>query len=229
MPNLTFSIKLPRCPHCNVADPLLQNRHYLETTDGNNQGKRHWRFYMCSRCGGIVTAWAHASGDPIQQLYPSTTTVDEAIPPRARAYLDQAIQSMHAPSGSLMLTGSAVDAMLKNRGYKDGSLYARINKAAEEHLLTKEMAEWAHEIRLDANDQRHSDETAPLPSDSDARRCIEFAKALGQILFILPAQVKRGIESTKEPKKTGPTRDGPSPLSHTTARQGTGLSSIQTP
>jgi hypothetical protein len=36
MPNLTFSIKLPRCPHCNVADPLLQNRHYLETTDGNN-------------------------------------------------------------------------------------------------------------------------------------------------------------------------------------------------
>ena len=34
-----------------------------------------------------------------------------------------------------MLAASAVDAMLKEKGYIDGSLYARINKAAEEHLI----------------------------------------------------------------------------------------------
>jgi hypothetical protein len=90
--------------------------------------------------------------------------------------------------------------MLKAKGYKEGSLYSRINKAAEDNLITKEMAEWAHEVRLDANDQRHSDDAAPLPGVDDAKRSIRFAWALAQFLFVLPATVKRGIEDAK-PKK----------------------------
>jgi hypothetical protein len=51
---------------------------------------------------------------------------------------------------------------------------------------------WAHEVRLDANDQRHADESAPLPSEADAKKAIEFAQALAQFLFVLPALVTRG-------------------------------------
>ena len=51
-----------------------------------------------------------------------------------------------------MLAASAVDSMLKEKGYKDGSLYKRIEQAAGDHLITAEMASWAHEVRLDAND-----------------------------------------------------------------------------
>jgi hypothetical protein len=54
------------------------------------------------------------------------------------------------------------------------------------------MAEWAHEIRLDANDQRHSDEGAALPDQSDAQRVIDFTLALAEFLFVLPARVARG-------------------------------------
>jgi hypothetical protein len=39
-----------------------------------------------------------------------------------------------------MLSASAVDAMLKVKGYKSGSLYSRIDKAAEDHMITSEMA-----------------------------------------------------------------------------------------
>lgn len=91
-----------------------------------------------------------------------------------------------------MLTASAVDAMLKAKEYNDGSLYSRIDQAAKEHLITAEMKAWAHEIRLDANDQRHADEGAPLPNEADARKAVEFAQALAQFLFVLPARVKRG-------------------------------------
>jgi hypothetical protein len=42
-----------------------------------------------------------------------------------------------------MLAASAVDAMLKQRGYTEGSLYARIEKAANDNVLTSEMAPWA--------------------------------------------------------------------------------------
>ena len=91
-----------------------------------------------------------------------------------------------------MLAASAVDAMLKTKGKKDGSLYQRIDQAAAEHLITSEMALWAHEVRLDANDQRHSDEQADLPNEDDAKRSIGFAAALGEFLFALPARVAAG-------------------------------------
>ena len=91
-----------------------------------------------------------------------------------------------------MLTSSAVDAMLKDKGHKDGSLSARIEAAAKAHLITEEMAAWAHEIRLDANDQRHADEAASLPSAADAEKAIEFASALAQFLYVLPARVAKG-------------------------------------
>lgn len=91
-----------------------------------------------------------------------------------------------------MLAASSVDAMLKAKGYKEGNLYTRIEEALEDHLITPEMADWAHEVRLDANDQRHDDEEAPLPEQSDAEKVIEFASALAQFLFVLPARIQRG-------------------------------------
>lgn len=201
MQYLSHTIKLSRCPHCNVADPLLHSGQPVDTTDGNYHHKRTWRFYVCSRCGGVVTAWAQKDGDSIQQLFPSPETVDDAVPLRAKNYLEQAIESLHAPAGSIMLSASAVDAMLKLCGYKDGSLYSRIGKATDDHLLTSDMAQWAHDIRLDANDQRHADEDIPLPTEADAKHSIAFAQALGQILFVLPAQVRRGIDDAKAEQK----------------------------
>ena len=119
-------------------------------------------------------------------------TALRCLPPRAKDFLTQAIASVHAPAGAVMLTASSVDAMLKAKGYREGSLYTRIDAAANDHLITEEMSAWAHEIRLDANDQRHADEEAPLPEAADAEKAIEFAKALAQFLFVLPARVERG-------------------------------------
>jgi hypothetical protein len=111
--------------------------------------------------------------------------------------LKQAINTLHAPAGSVMLSASSVDAMLKEKGYTKGSLYTRVNKAVEDHLITSEMARWAHDIRLDANDQRHADQQASLPTESDAKKCVDFAIALGEFLFVLPARVERGLAAAE--------------------------------
>ena len=97
-----------------------------------------------------------------------------------------------------MLCASAVDAMLKDKGLKDGNLKTRIDQAAERHLITIDMTRWAHQVRLDANDQRHADEAADLPTQEDARRSLTFALALAEVLYVLPARVTRGIEETKK-------------------------------
>ena len=94
------------------------------------------------------------------------------------------------------MAASAVDAMLKAKGYTEGNLYPRINKAAVDHVITEEMAQWAHEVRLEANDPRHADVNNPLPSQADAVRSIDFVQALGQLLFVLPERVKRGRAKT---------------------------------
>lgn len=91
-----------------------------------------------------------------------------------------------------MLAASAVDSMLKEKGLKDGTLHKRIKTAEEQHLITAEMAAWANEVRLDANDQRHADDDGALPDEADARRSIEFATALAQFLFVLPSLVAQG-------------------------------------
>jgi hypothetical protein len=128
----------------------------------------------------------------ITDIWPAPHTVSDVVPERARTFLSQAIASMHAPAGAVMLAASSIDAMLKDKGYKSGGLYDRIGAAAKAHLITDEMAAWAHEVRLDANDQRHADEAAPLPSEADAEKVIEFTRALAQFLYVLPARVARG-------------------------------------
>lgn len=176
---------------------MLAHVHQFITTDVAKTNERAWRVYGCARCGGVITAAAHGYDHPVTEYYPSATQVDEALPERAKQYLAQALDSISAPSGAVMLAASSVDAMLKAKNLKTGSLYKRIDEAVEANMITPEMAEWAHDVRLDANDERHADDGAPLPGPDDARRAVDFAIALGQFMFVLPARVKRGIAAAK--------------------------------
>ncbi len=88
-----------------------------------------------------------------------------------------------------------------------GVLKSRIDKVAKDHLITEGMALWAHNNRLDANEQRHADEAAPLPDEQDARHSIEFAIALGEFLFVLPSKVSMGLKEAKESKLEEPKKE----------------------
>lgn len=192
---LTKNLTLNRCPHCAVASPMLNAVHNFETKDQTGIRSRIWQIYACRTCGGVVSAWAPAINASVSEWFPSMPEVDAEVPDRPRVYLQQAQESLHAPAGALMLCASSVDSMLKIKGYAEGSLHARIEKAVSDHLITPEMATWAHEVRLDANDQRHADEGASLPSQQDATRAIEFSMALAEFLFVLPGRVQRGIKA----------------------------------
>ncbi|WP_404991334.1 DUF4145 domain-containing protein [Cupriavidus pauculus] len=85
--------------------------------------------------------------------------------------------------------------MLAEKGFPGGkgtNLAGRINDAAAKHVITADMKEWADEVRLDANAERHADTTSPEPTKEDAERALRFAEALAELLFELPARVKRG-------------------------------------
>jgi len=151
---------------------------------------RYWRVFSCTSCAGCVLL--EKSQGSIE-MYPQIRTIDPSIPPDAARYLREALLALKAPSACIMVACSAIDQMLKERGYADGKLYPRINQAVKDHLLTQEMGDWAHDVRLDANGQRHADRDRQPPGELDAKRCVDFAFALAEYLFVLPSKVKRAI------------------------------------
>ena len=130
-------------------------------------------------------------------MWPSAKTAHEDLPQPARNYLQQALETLHAPDAAAVMAGSAVDAMLKYHGYTEGSLYKRIDEALKDNVLTNGMAEWAHEVRLGSNRPRHSDAEKPHVSPEEAKQSVEFAEALGNFLFVLTAKIDRGIKAAK--------------------------------
>jgi len=193
------TLLLERCPHCSVAKPNIQRLGSgRTTTSSENANPRVWTQYQCMICGGVILTVAQGQGFIISKVWPEVDVLSDAIPERARIFLKQAMDSLHAPSGAQILAASSVDALLKAKGYRDGVLNSRIKQAEKDHLITPEMALWAHEVKLDANAQRHADEDAPLPTADEAEKTIEFAKALAQFLFVLPAMVSqgRGVQTT---------------------------------
>ena len=160
---------------------------------------RIWATYICNSCGDVVLAKGeHARHGPsaeIEAIFPTMPTVSEEVPETARRYLEQAYESLHAPDAAAVMSGSAVDAMLKEKNYHDGSLYTRIDQAVRDHVLTEEMGEWAHEVRLGSNRPRHADADRPHVTEEEAKQSVEFADALAQFLFVLPARIKKGLEA----------------------------------
>lgn len=204
VPVETFSLinylDVPRCPHCGIARPHLPQAIKPFNIKGTG-GDRWWSVYVCSVCGGaVVAASSYRQDGPVTEYYPrGRGPFSTTIPERARDYLLQARESLAQPAASIMVCASAVDALLKDKGFKEGNLHDRINKAATNHLITPDMAKWAHQVRLDANEQRHADENVPMPTQQDAERSLGFAAALAEVLYVIPARVTKGIEESKPP------------------------------
>jgi len=195
---LEQQLPLERCSHCSIHLPLLLQQQAMQTTAFSGSNLRFWGVYVCRACGGIVVAWARTGANnqagEVEGTLPQQDELSDEIPLTARKYLHQAQESLHAPDGAVMLAASAVDAMLKAKEFRNGSLYSRIKLATDAHLITLDMALWAHHVRLEANNPRHVDEDEPHTTPEAAIQAVEFAAALANIPFVLPSRVTRGLK-----------------------------------
>jgi len=196
--NLNASLDLESCPHCGRAHPTItipNNQPHWIRFRGHLGNEHIWGVYGCTTCGNLILAKGSGqAGSPVIGVYPAPKSVAEELPDEPKRFLADAIRCLHAPSAVILCCASAVDAMLKEKGYEDGKLYDRINQAVEKNILTKEIGLWAHHVRLEANDQRHPDKDALPPTREDAEQSIEFTEALGEFLFVLTSRVTRGLK-----------------------------------
>lgn len=201
-----------RCPLCSVASPLLEYRSYISYRESVSSPKLcAWLVYQCSSCGGPVCA--NVSGEEghfrnvtqffdklvsTEKFLPDLEPLSEHLPDRARRYLEQARESINSPDGAAMLANSAVDSMLKAKGLTKGTVFERLKKAVAEGLLTKDMKDWADAVRIESNNPRHADLDDPHVTAERATLMADFAKALGEILFVLPAKAAIGKVTADE-------------------------------
>lgn len=191
---------IDRCPHaeCGVAMPNLTLEHVVT----GKWPETYTGILQCSACKNVITVKVDEQYEPLEVL-PALKSYSTDIPDRARRSLTDARGTLGHPSPSIMCSAQAIDWMLKEKGYVKGDLYSRIKKAAEDHVITEDMEKWAHEVRLGANAERHADPGEAPPTVEDAQRLLKFAEALAEILFELPARVRRG-RAQPEAKTVGP-------------------------
>lgn len=186
---------LTNCPHCSVSNPVVvklwRSERPLPRADGGEASM--WASYCCTTCGSMISAKGtegHDVANPfVEEIFPDIWEVDEIVPARVSNYLSQAHRTMQSPDASVVMSAACIDAMLKDNNLADGSLYNRIDAAVEAGILTQNMADWAHRVRLDANNPRHADEAVPHMSIDDAQRAFDYANALTEYLYLLPSRM----------------------------------------
>jgi hypothetical protein len=194
--------RLATCPYCGTGRPQIAQ--LGDNSVNSVRGDRRWGIFTVTCCGGLLLAIGPkgqaTANPPIETIYPNVRTAAAEIPDPARRYLQQAMETLHAPDAAAVMAGSAVDAMLKHFQLTEGSVYKRIDDAVSQHILTAAMGEWAHEVRLGANRPRHSDQENPHVSPQEVQQSVDFAEALAHFLFVLSSRVKKGIEDAKTAK-----------------------------
>jgi hypothetical protein len=189
-------LRLSRCPHCGIDNPNLAASNNWVTLDSEGRNERRWRTYNCAACGGVVTAWGLEAGGRVLDHFPSSSGVSDDIDDDdSKRFFTQAKSIVDlAPSASIMAAARAMDAMLIDKDYKEGELVSKIERAAEDHLITGAMAEWATLVRWDANAQRHPEETVREPTADDAANTVAVIEAFAEYLYVIPARVDQSLE-----------------------------------
>src|SRR5688572_4863505 len=96
MMKLRNQLPLEKCPHCRVVKPALAMQWQGSSNSFVGDNPRVWGVYACSTCGGLVMACSpHHPDNEVTDVWPSFQSVPDSVPSRARAYLIQALDSLH--------------------------------------------------------------------------------------------------------------------------------------
>jgi hypothetical protein len=76
-------------------------------------------------------------------------------------------------------------------GGEGRDVFAEINDLYEQHRVTEELRDWAHEVRLAARDAAHPDELGAI-TRHEARQSIEFMDAFLEYAVALPERRRAG-------------------------------------
>jgi hypothetical protein len=120
---------------------------------------------------------------------PATSSAPDHTPEPVRSFFLEAVSCVKtAPNASGAMFRKSLDAALKLlHPNGSGNLIKRINSAADEGLLTKDLANWAHRLRIEGNDAVHDED--PFTQE-EAEQLYQFAELFMMYVFTLPGMLE---------------------------------------
>jgi hypothetical protein len=194
------------CPHCSAENSTFLFQHVYQVKKGDRPSI-FWMLFQCPRCSAGVVVKASMKKQQIPfdaykgdirdlfhsvEHFPRRPFVDapSGLPTDVqRLYLRaaQCFQRDDMDSASMMFRKTLEVALKEKFGDFPGNLYQHIQHLAQAHLLTDDLAQWAHEIRIDGNRGAHE---AQEPDWEDTRQLKEFLHVFLLYTFSLPALVE---------------------------------------
>ncbi len=220
-----MSVFKANCPHCGTRSVafsvVYEHRAHMYEHRTHTTTTNLWdTLAFCAQCSRSILATflledrnkprefvaTHDDVDPLE-IYPSPrrTGAPEHTPTTVAEYYRQGIENLPGNwTAAGIMFRKTLDIGLKAKFPSlKGTLEKRIDKAAEQGGLTSDLAEWAHQVRLDGNDAAHEEE----PSEEEvAKRLHAFTRLVLLYLFTLPEMLRKARVQAEEETGASPDR-----------------------
>ena len=176
------------CPYCGVFSTIS-----IRTQSGGHC------IYECDQCNEIFLLII--DGEQIIDQYPKRTPkLDPAIPKDVANDYIEAIKcyDVSAFKASVVMCRRALQTSVIDKGASNGRLIDQIDELCRKGIITEDIKNWSHEIRLTGNIGAHPDGLEDV-SPQDADELIKFMEEYLNYVYIMPAKVaaKRAREKPK--------------------------------
>lgn len=193
---------LEPCPHCDsiaTYTPIHDTREHVSELQ---EGKLYHVLVLCDneKCGGVtllifkgvrMTTVRHTYVDSelVDQYPKRIPKLHESIPRQvADDYID-AIKSFDvgAWKASVVMCRRALQGSVIEKGAKKDKLWEQIDELHDRQIITKDIKDWAHEIRLTGNIGAHPDKDGLEDvTKEDAKELIDFIEEYLNYVYIMP-------------------------------------------
>ena len=186
------------CPYCRTRNVAVElSGRFNRTTAVRSEADC---LLVCAHChrGALGTFSGPRGVDVIaleflRTVHPAPDAPPQHLPEHVGKRYSEAVSIMGtaAESAGMMFRKTLETALKTIRPTDTGNLKTRINKAADAGTITKDLAEWAHRIRLDGNEAAHEDE--PISSD-EIQALQRFTELVLLYMFTLPGMLQAWSE-----------------------------------
>lgn len=176
------------CPNCNAHSNLTERAKHRRDYHGLTVD---YTIEECNNCEQHFLVIVNADTGKRLNIFPKTLprTVDKLIPSPIKEDFEEALlcYSVSAYRGAATIARRAVQMICLNKGAsKSKKLNEQIDELLVSGVVTKDIQEWAHEVRFLGNDAAHP--TKNEVSEEDARDILELLESLCEVLYVTPAK-----------------------------------------
>lgn len=190
------------CPSCHKHTSLITRAHYMIMGDQT----RICEIGECNSCNFFMMT-KRVNGE-IVAIYPNPLPepIDERVPESIREDFEEAnlCFSVDAYRAAAVMARRTLQSICLDKGANEGDkLHQQIDWLFSQQIITRELKEWAHEVRYVGNDGAHPkkpEDDIPVTSE-DAKDILDLLKQFSQVLYVAPAIAEERRKIRREKNK----------------------------